>query len=442
MVGLAYLGLIIFIICLENIRKKDTKIDFLTLFNVFYILLYLLPSFIFAADIINVRTIRYLEYRQDTEASVLLAIFLGYFAVLLGFSANSAQKAGNKILIRKISDQKIACISLFFLVLSIVSLVIFSSQYGGIITAVSKANLIRNGAVEGGTLSFFKRFLYLAFNAAYLLAALAFIKQKKKFNFTISLLFILSLIVALVASLIVASRSTMILAFSIFYFVYVIKTNKWHFKFLIPLMVSAVLIILYGKAFFFSLTGIPDGFSAVGDKFMETINEKESSNYSFKDLIGTFAYPVYSLYAALSENYELRLLTDWIYGILSFLPDRLLDLEPNYSMSYNNTFYLANNNEFDIPTGHLAACIYSLSWPGLFFFSWIYGWIGRFLQTMMVNYLEQLFWMPFIYIVSAKVWSDVLTYGDPTTFLQTNFCQLILVISVTLMAINSKTKIS
>ncbi|GAB4224853.1 MAG: hypothetical protein Kow0049_01390 [Stanieria sp.] len=388
----------------------------------------------------------YVQGKDQTNIQILLAIILGYSSILLGFYAKSATKFAQKVSLNNISEKTVFKLSAFFLLFACVSIYLFSSQYGGVLYAISNANLIRNGAIEGGSLGYFKRFMYFAFNASYLLAALIFIGKNQKINIFALLLFLLSLFVSLIGSLIVAARSTMLVAFVIFYLVYVLQTKKWHLKFLVPLLVSSILFILYGKAFFFSLTGLPDGFDAVVTKFTETINRHESSNYDFGDLINTFAYPIYSLYAAFNEYYPLRLFTDWFLGIISFLPERfihveqLLDKNAPYTMSYFNTLYLVNTDEYDIPTGYLAACVYSLSWPGVFFFSFIYGWIGRYLQTMMLNHIKTIYWMPFMYIVTAKVWSDFLTYGDPKTFLQTNFCYLIFIMILLFLATRQSPK--
>ena len=428
MLATTYVATVFFILLLEFTRKKVCKIDFLSFFNIFFVLLYLMPVFMFSSGIIRPElTMRYITYKYDTNSQILIAILLSYLMVLVGFYSKSATKIAHSVKLKNISDKQVLTIAIFFLLVAVVSVYIFGSQYGGVITALSNANLIRNGAVERGSLSFFKRFVYFAFTSSYIFASYLFIKKARKDTIQIVLLFLFSLVVAIVASLIVAARSTMIVAFSLFYFVYVIKTRKWHLKFLVPMVVAAVFIILYGKAFFFSLTGLPDGYQGVITKFTETIRDKESSNYTYTDLINTFAYPIYSLYAAFNENYEMRLLSDWIQGFMSFIPEKLLDIKSEPTMSYFNTQYLVNSNEYDIPTGYIAACIYSFSWPGLVIFSFTYGWIGRYLQTIMQNYLNEIYWMPFIYIVTAKVWSDFLTYGDPQTFLQSNFCYLIMI---------------
>ena len=50
MLSIAYLGLTIFIVFFELTRKKDTKFDFLSLFHLFFILLYSLPGY-FVTDL-------------------------------------------------------------------------------------------------------------------------------------------------------------------------------------------------------------------------------------------------------------------------------------------------------------------------------------------------------------------------------------------------------
>ena len=53
-----------------------------------------------------------------------------------------------------------------------------------------------------------------------------------------------------------------------------------------------------------------------------------------------------------------------------------------------------------------------------------YGWIGGCLQAIMEKHLEDVFWMPYFYALTAQVW--VFFQGsDPESFFQSNFMLLV-----------------
>ena len=62
-----------------------------------------------------------------------------------------------------------------------------------------------------------------------------------------------------------------------------------------------------------------------------------------------------------------------------------------------------------------------MSWIGLIIISLSFGWIGRYLQTIFNNQLHTIYWMPFVYILTAVTWIDFITFGDPEAYLIANF---------------------
>ena len=100
MLSVAYLGLIIFIVSFELARKKDTKFDFLSLFHLFFILLYPLPGFFITSlagnyEIFDPNVIRLSVYDIQYSIQVPLAIFTTYFLVIFGYYSPSALKYGS-----------------------------------------------------------------------------------------------------------------------------------------------------------------------------------------------------------------------------------------------------------------------------------------------------------------------------------------------------------
>ncbi|MDJ0634717.1 MAG: O-antigen polymerase [Xenococcaceae cyanobacterium MO_188.B29] len=424
MMALAYIGLILFIVFFELTRPKDTKFDFLSLFHLFFILMYPIPglSFTLTKLFTNISPILISgKLISNHSLQIPLSIFVTYFLVVIGFYSSSAEKYGNKIILQSRNSQVIYWLAFFLLALSFLSTAVYSSQYGGFLNAISQNNLIRAGAVEGGAFVFVMRFLYIAFFAAYLFASLLFIKKAQKDKTQLLILFGFSFILAFFASIMVGARATMIMAFINFYLTYLLYKRKFALPIIIPGLIFAFLFIIYGKSFFYSLSGLSQGYVEVINRFQTAVATSENNGLVLNKFINIFNYSFESLYAAFNHPNQIRLFSDWYYGFASFLPDRLIDLEIPPTISIYNTQYLVGHNEYNIPPGFIAACIYSWSWIGIILFSFSYGWIGRYLQTINQNHLYKIDWIPFVYVAIAQAWADFFASGDTTIFLHTNF---------------------
>lgn len=426
MLALAYLGLIIFILFIEIIRKKENYIDFLTLFHIFFVLWYPLPAFVLdVTSFGNVGLVLTLDHSNYTSnIQTALAIFVGYFCVLFGFYSKSAKQFGENIVIKSYSDNKIIIYAIFLLFFGCIATHIYSSQHGGLLNAISQAMIIRSSSevnLEGGNLLFFKPLMFFAFFASYLIGSFIVFKKTKKHNYFLLIIFLITVIISVIVAIIASGRQRVINYILVFYIGYILRNKKFNLGLIIPLLYFAVLFILYGKALFFSLTALPDGLFAVVDKFVESLQDKSDSDFDFYTLVANFVYPVHSLDAAFNNQYEMRLFVDFIFAFVDLLPDRLLGTEPPKALGEYNTFFIAKTNEYAIPPGFLAFGIYSMSWPGLIIFCLIFGWLGRYLQTIFNRHLHNISWMPFFYALTAKTWTDFCGSGEPQVFLISNF---------------------
>jgi hypothetical protein len=199
-----------------------------------------------------------------------------------------------------------------------------------------------------------------------------------------------------------------------------LKRKKFLSWDILPFIGIAVLLLLHGKTLFFSLTSLSDGYEAVIQTFKESAAEQSDRQGGFFGFMANFCFPVHSLDAAFNKNYQLRLFVDWLYAFASFIPEKIFsNVKIPESISYYNTRYLVGvNDDYEIPTGLLAFGIYSLSWPGLFLVCYIYGWFGRFCQTLWNQNFDTLAWMKFIYVMTIQVWLDILLYGDPQVYIR------------------------
>lgn len=428
MLVIIYFGLICFIGVFELIRPKVNSFDFLTFFNIIFCVSYPLPGLLLTITNINNLTSSILlgTIIDLNNAQVPVAIFLTYFIGIIGFYSQSAQRVAQKIVIEnRCKDNTIILYTLILLLISCISIQIYSSQHGGLLSALSNAALIRAEVMEAGSLSFFKRFIFLSLFAGYLSASLLFIKQINNKRVRLYIIFLCSMITFLLSFLMIATRAVLLRTVITFYLVYVLCRGKTSLKFMTIFIVSSSLFVFYGKEIFGSLTALPDGFDAVVDKFQYFLDTKEKTEFSLTELKSEFTFPFTSIYAALNTVYEMRFLNDWVYGFASFIPDKLLydlmHIEVPPTVSYYNTYYLVKSNEYEIPSGFISSCLYSLSWPGIIIFSFSYGWLGRWIQSVLINHIEQIYWIPFIYVTGGLVWADFLPYADPKILLHTHF---------------------
>lgn len=439
MLDSAYFILLFFIAFIEIVRKKSDKFDFLTLFNIYFSLLYVLPGFLLAFDFKNsVADIGLGISLYTNNIQTAFAIFGGYFLVFIGFYTKTAQSWGKSIVIKARNNDLIVLIyAILLLVFSCISIYMYGLQYGGFLNALANTTLIRAQVILGGQLVFFKHFTLFSLFASYLLGSFVFISKVQKKNI-LTVFFLISVFAAFTAVSLIGGRGYLINYFLVFYLVYLLKSRNISWELLLIFVCFAGFFLFYGKSFFFSLSALPNGFDAVLDTFIYSIENGSSNEFSFYTFMGNFHYPVYSLDVALSKNYQLRWFVDLLYGFISLLPDRLLGTPAPESILYFNTRYIIGNNAFAIPTGFLAFGIYSMWWPGLIIVSFTYGWLGRYLQTILYKHVHDKFWMPFLYAAVAQMWMDLMS-SDPETFFQSYFALLIAVLL--LLAIGSKVSV-
>jgi hypothetical protein len=433
----AYLVLLFVIALIEIFRKKKNPIDFLTMFNFFYIMWYVLPGFLIAfspeqaivGDYINI-----IGYTNKIQT--MLAIFVGYFFVLIGFYSKSAKKFGQRIVVNYRNNLMVLGYAIFLLLFSAISIQIFSSGLGGVVNAITQSMAVRSGIEDLGSLGFFIRFLAAASFSSYLLCAFAFTKDIKKGKLFLILLFAFSIVVEVVSFLVRSGRFDVLYYFLGFYQIYILKTKKIPWLFSSILLVFMVLFLFYGKNIFASLAAIPDGIDAVIDSFNKSAEgSTNGEGFTFYKFMNNFFFTVFSLDTAFGADYELRWFIDLLYGFISLVPDRLLGTESPESILAYNTRYISGAVDYAIPTGFLAFGIYSLWWPGLIIVCFTYGWLGGYLQSVMEKHIQDVFWMPCFYTVVAQIWASMQT-ADPETFLQSQF--ILLVSSTLLILVGTK----
>jgi hypothetical protein len=422
MLSHAYFGLILFIIFIEFHRKRKLNPDFLTLFHIVFLLLYPIPGLFLDADIGNSRVeLNMTTWDYKGSVKTLVAVFIGYFSVILGFYSKSAENNGRSVIIKSRSNNSVVTYALILLVISFLSIYLYSLQFGGVLNALTNATYIRSNLIDSGPYVFFKHFMFYSLMSSYLLIESVFFTPKHRYKVILTTVFILSFIMTFIATSITAGRALFIYYLVVFCLIYALKTKQFLSLPLIIIMCFSGAFILFGKQFFWSLSGLNDGLEGVVRTFNESSANNESSSSSIYKILANFAYPIHSLDAAFTNNYEMRLFIDLIYGIVSFLPERILNIAVPDTISYFNTNYIAGTTDYEIPVAFLAFGIYSLSWPGLVVVAFLYGWVGRYLETVLYQHIYKINWVILIYPLTAIIWIDFQPAGDPRVFLMNNF---------------------
>lgn len=430
MLASAYLILLFIIPFVEIIRKKESIMDFLTLFNIYYLLWYALPGFILAIDLKNAITWdHWYNMRFHTNnLETAVAIFIGYFLIVTSFYSKLAQENGQKVIIKSRKISSIYSYAIFLCLFAMLALYIATLQFGGILAAITNSSASRAGIESKGDLGFFTRFTSAATFACYILLAYLSTKNIGQGKFGKLFWFITSFITAFTSFLTKAGRFNIIAFLLGFYQIYVVINKKIPWITSIIFVFTMSLFLLYGKNFFFSLSAMPDGLDAVIQKFNESIAGSNKESFNFYEFMNNFYYTNFSLDTALTnKNYDLRWFSDIIYGFLSLIPKIFLGgvKSPQSILYYNSVYILGPDDAVGaaVPTGILAFGIYSMSWPGLIITCLIYGWLGGFLQAILNKHLNSIFWMPHFYTIVAQLWATFMT-SDPETFLQGDFMSL------------------
>lgn len=430
MLSVTYLFLFFAIIFIEITRTKANLLDFLTFFHLLFILFYILPGFSLSK---MAESPNGLLFDFQSNLQIVIAVYLGYFLVLIGFYSKSSIKFASKVYVKQFSDKTLIKIANFLLILAGISVLIYSAQYGGFMKAFSQSSAIRAGRVESGSLVLFRNFFEGAEYASYFLASVVFFSRKTKNNLILYSKLIFSIILTLMTTLLRSSRATIIKYFIGFALVYIIYKKKIPWITLAIFGVISLAVILYGDPLFASLSHIPDGYDSFTTEFSQRLeaeaNEStgESSGY---ELAGEFDHPLQSLDTTFNNEYQFRWFSDFIFSFTGLLPSRLIPIETPKNLSNLNTFLSLGHNDWTRPPGLFAVGIYSMSWMGLVIVSFCYGWLGRFLQTVLLKAQNNHAWVSFLYVTILGIWSEFINNGDPALVVKGNALFFLLILFV------------
>ncbi|WP_321327969.1 hypothetical protein [uncultured Ilyobacter sp.] len=204
--------------------------------------------------------------------------------------------------------------------------------------------------------------------------------------------------------------------------------------------VVGLFVLLYGDAIFSNLKYLPDGPMELLHNIQNSIKYNDINiKNTIYGILGNFQLSALSLNVAFDVindyNFSYRFFSDVIYGFLSLIPEVLTGISVPETIAYHNTYYIKGEFISNIPPGMLGFAIYSMGWAGLFLFSYIWGWIGSFINRLLSNNMDNHYWIYPLYVLTAMDWS-IASSGEPRLFFQSKF--ILLVIAYYLLFVSNK----
>lgn len=432
MLAIFYGVFTLLIVLTEFIRQKRFFIDFLTFFNFSFIIYYTLPSFLLS---LNFEKAAHNETKlaisdfQDFETAI--AMVVGYTILVIGYYYKLSSSRKINVELKRRIPIKYDFIFLFGLIaLTVFSIIIYSAQYGGVLNAINLSSFVRSGYVEPTSLSFFKRFFSAAKFVSFLIFAYILFedslsnKRKKYFPFFVSI------ILTLFGFLFLASRGVYIEYILIFILIFIIRKRKISISKFLPVFVIGIFILLYGDLLFANIGQLITQPSLFTETFFNSINSQGKNLVdSFYSLMANFQFSAVSLNVSLDvirlPEYSFRFFLDIIYGFLSLFPEVLIGIKIPETIAFYNTYYIKGEFISNIPPGIIGFSIYSLGWPGLIIFMFIWGWFGGLLEKIFSYNIKNHYWVAPLYFLFALDWSTA-SSGEPRLYFQSKFILLVI----------------
>ena len=389
-----------------NFKKKGLCLDN---FFLFWIILYYLfipiNIIIFGSIFYDFNSTKNLYPPLNyVSLASLCATLLFILSYIIGKKIKLKGRESNSLLgiytltIGRTSICKISCYILSFV--SLISLVIYINEVGGLFSAIINAQTIRSGYIDTITNSqylFVKRFIEFAF-----IPFTIYVWQKRENLIDDIVLFFIPLFILVFLVLFLATSKTSVLVlFIIPYLSICLKTGKYYLApslmlgliclslldFLDNLFVIISMVTAEQKNYGF-LTIVFSTVSAIfsGDIVKEASPQLASaSNNKYLQILSYFVHYQVSLNLSLHEIYDLRFFQDIIIALRKVVPDSFIGLDATdmgvditqvTTALYNNgNLKNLNNAASHIPPGIIPIGIYSFSLPGLIILGFAWGYM-------------------------------------------------------------------
>ncbi|OPL08179.1 MAG: hypothetical protein AVO33_01325 [delta proteobacterium ML8_F1] len=425
-ISLLLCGLIIFSEVARH--HKRFQIDSLFGFSIIYMICFgIVPIFIFNTDLTyyaESHWIRRIPLEDPAYMFAAITSLIGYVLILTGyycgkkvkitrstshnFSMGLKQKKQTKVIY---PEKKMHIIAIFLFVVGTASLVVYVNSIGGVKSALETATLYRSG--RGPIASrwlFLKNIAPFVMIASYFYYALRFNKSSKHKYY--SVMFLISFVISIYLLMLLSGRLSLVRYIVIFPLFGVLYKNKGYMKFAVGGFVFALIIILFGNPLFRAFNN--------PSQFLYHIT---SARMSFNDIANLvlmeFSFPYINLVNLLSSSREVsyRFFSDIFIGIATLLPQSLLGIRTPDTLSRINTNYFGTFGT--IPVDLLSFGYYSLSFPGVFIVTFVFGIIIRAFDVLFPpqkTAIESIFRAAWIIFLAFRV-----MYGDVSLVMKGGF---------------------
>jgi oligosaccharide repeat unit polymerase len=413
---LAPLGGFIILFELKKIRKRGT-FDYLSYINIMYFIVFVLAPINL---LINKQSVRHFLQTYDFSTVILsvVIIYFAYLLILIGYRIETKGKERKDVFSidgfnQDAVNRVLKNLCVVFFVIGIGSFLLYAKIYGGIIELYEKSDFIRSGYVENNGFVFLKNFHPYVLLSSWILFSFLLLKKANKL-----ILWILSILLLIIAMAILfsnAGRLELVYAvLPVFLSPYVIK------KRLPPVSLSLVFIML--SIFWFVVGDMIFSLISYGVS-IQPLEHKDISFY-FYSFLSEFTHPYESLIIALSKvpiEMSMRFFGDFLYGLISLIPERLLGISVPDTIASYNTYFLEGKFESTVPPGLLALLFYSFMIPGIMIGSLLFGIFAgkteKFLAKL--EYIHPFF--GFIKTAVGITFAFFIMSGEPRVYVQTWF---------------------
>ncbi|WP_426702078.1 hypothetical protein ACPPVV_03430 [Rhodanobacter sp. Col0626] len=364
------------------------KLVGLHVFALFYSISYFITPSIehFVPSVVGDEATWAAKFNGGNQFFTVLFVLLGYLGAVLTYYLTMRARRAKEIVVR---DQRrpILLFVWLCLILSVLCILVYSIQYGGLLAALKDAAMIRAGGGDDllqteGNFLFLK---YLIPIGAFSLLGLATLKLE--YDYANILLTMVCTVVVVLGFLMMAGRNRFLglgLALFILYFSTLGAKAKFTPKRMLIILGALCVgyfVLLYGKQFFASMSA-----DSVSQAFEQRLANSNDDN-QFK-ILQNFEHHYASIGVADAYVYGpkgMRYFVDVINAPLSILPTRLVGMEKPVPISVFNTYMITGVYDSRIPPGLIAFGVYSLGYLGVPVLMIVYGYLLALLDRSMVQ---------------------------------------------------------
>ncbi|HAC66279.1 MAG TPA: hypothetical protein DCF68_22775 [Cyanothece sp. UBA12306] len=400
-----------------NFKSKGLCLDTFFLFLIIlYYLFVPINLLVFGSELYDPNSRKYLYPTLNYvsfESLFATLLFLSFY--ILGTKINFKKKLAYPLkvytlMVGKVTIYKILCRT--FTILSLLSLLIYINQFGGLLQAIILTQAVRSGygyEMTDSPYLFVKEFIPLS------LITIALYTWQKRETIIDNICFYTSwLVISFLYLFLTAGKAAILLLFMLIYFSIVIKNKKYYISIALLFILGAFVSLGILDELFIVIAKLTKedeelGFGMILRRLISTILSGElgkgeyltaldKSSNKYLETLGYLVHFQVSLNLSLHNNYHLLFVQDFLTALSEFVPDRLLgtdldNLPTNVQMVntalYRNTYpILPARTEASVPPGIITYTIYSFSLPGLICLSFLWGCFYQFIDRIFKKLIQ------------------------------------------------------